>query len=200
MKLETKFKKKFSEIFFSINFPFIKKTLRFFFQFYPTPSEFTYGIGSRCFDGQYVGFGDYDNLELEEVVEELKERQQFFDLGSIYIFQTEKNGFHFICLDKKSLRNWFNILKSTSADPSFIYSIKLFQNREWILRFAEKGEREKPKYVCGLIKKPKKNSIVSLAHKTFLKNYYGVNEFSSQLDDGITELSVIKYNTANRLK
>jgi len=180
--------------------PFIKRTFRTLFQLYRTPDTWTSGVSSVCKDGQHVLFFDYDKIgDLERIENELKELQEYFCLSHAYIFQTGKENFHAIILDKHSLRNTFEILKETNTDHAFIYSIKVLRGREWILRIAEKGNRPKPRFIKVL--KSKNDSYqISTAHKLFLQKYYGVPKLKYNFEDNITIIPLVNYNTGNRVQ
>ncbi|KKK51537.1 hypothetical protein LCGC14_3113940, partial [marine sediment metagenome] len=148
MKFRAHLSRYFSNLFLEFRIPIVKKSVQLSAKLYNSPESIAYGLGSRCKDGKYVGFGDYDNLEYDLVLDEVLTIMKKFSLKNVFLFQTKKEGYHFICLEKKSLGDWFHILRDeSSCDVAFIYSVKNFKGREWVLRYSEKGGREPPTYI-----------------------------------------------------
>lgn len=95
------------------------------------------GYTNRCKDGHYIVVLDYDNLEYEWIVEEVKRLQKDFCLGTFHIFSSG-NGYHAVCLDKLLLSEYLMVLHASSVDAEF-YRIPLtFQRRCWTLRLTTK--------------------------------------------------------------
>lgn len=200
MKLEIKLKREYSQFFFSLKVPFTKKMFRFITDFYPVPETVVQGITSRCEDSRHVLLFDYDKIELEMVEREINYLQDFYQLGNFYLFKNDKkNSFHAVCLEKFSILEAWEVLKQSSADQAFINAIRYFTGREWVLRYSEKGKREKPVYLKTIFGVPN-NRTVSTAHKEFLKIYYGVPISDGKKEDGITKIPVTEYKTGSRIQ
>lgn len=199
MKFQTKMNDKYSSVFVSFKIPFTKKTFRHHVIIYNSPDCWVHGYSSRTEQGRYVLFHDYDNLDFESILNELKYLQKKFRLSNYYIFKLDReNSFHAVCLDTFSLSDAYEIQKQTSSDLAFIHSIKNLQTREWILRIDGKGSRKQPLFIAV----SENNSdfhVKSSAHKNFLKKI-GVNKkyFRGKNWDKCKILSLVDYNTANR--
>ena len=198
MKLETRLTRKFSSVLFSLGIPFTGKKARFYFQLYKNPNEWVKGYSSRTQNGRYVLFHDYDNLELSEVVEELKWLQKKHSLSDYYVFKSPdlENSYHAVCLDTMPISEAYEIQKQTSGDGAFINSIKKLKTKEWILRCSNKGERNPPMFL-RMLKSKKNRRIKSKAHANFLRKF-GVGISKKGKWDNQTELTLVDYNTANR--
>ena len=64
-------------------------------------------------------------------------------------------------------------------------------------RFDKKGDRLAPSYFCKLLAKGTR--IKSTAHALFLKQFGAPISFKKKFD-GFKELSLVDYNTANRIE
>jgi len=197
MKLETKKGINYSSFFFSFGLPFVKKKFNFRAALYNSPDTWVLGYSSRTDQGKYVLFHDYDSLELSDILEELNFLQKKHELSDYYIFKLDrKNSFHAVCLDTFSLSDAYKIQKETSSDIAFIHSIKNLRTKEWILRFAKKGDRAAPVFHKRLIS-PFHKRIKSSAHAKFLRKM-SVKVSNKGLWDKCEFLHLVKYNTANR--
>jgi hypothetical protein len=203
MKLETKRTDNYISFFLSVKIPFFNKTFRHHTILYASPDAWVHGYSSRTFAGKYVLFHDYDNLELNDVVEELKFLQKEFGLSDYYIFKLDReNSFHAVCLDTFNISKAYDIQKATSSDLAFIHSIKNLQTKEWILRIGGKGNRNAPKFLMSINSKNNDLHLKSSAHKDFLIKYFGVSKefFKGKKWDNGKKLGLVKYNTGNRIK
>lgn len=201
MKIESTNKQGLFSFFFQSNLPFSKKGFLFRFSLYNAPNCRVCGYSSRTQTGQYVLFHDFDELELQDVIEELKYLQKKFCLSDYYIFQMPDNpkSIHCVCLDAMPLSEAYEIQKHTSCDQAFIHAIKNLKMREWVLRFSEKGERKKPVFVKTVFSNNFKR-IKSSAHAEFLLKWFNVKVRQKGHWDKKTKLGIIHYNTANRTK
>jgi hypothetical protein len=91
----------------------------------------------------------------------------------------------------------YNILKDSSTDMAFTNSIKNLQTRAWVLRWAEKGERNAPKYNSTLSSKFRKREQ-SKAHRLFIEKL-GVPVEDRGRWDKFNQIQMVKYDTANRI-
>lgn len=203
MKFEAKRTDNYVSVFLSVKIPFFNKTFRHHSILYASPDAWVHGYSSRTFAGKYVLFHDYDNLELKDVVQELKFLQKEFGLSNYYVFKLDReNSFHAVCLDTFPIAKAYEIQKSTSCDFAFIHSIKNLQTKEWILRIGGKGNRHAPKFLCVLPSKKNDLHVKSSAHKDFLLKYFGIPKefFKGKKWDKGEKLGLVKYNTGNRIK
>lgn len=113
---------------------------------------FHYGIGNRCEDGQYVLFLDYDKTPLDWITEELRLLQEWFELGTAYLFRT-KNGHHVIFLEKFSLSEIVEMLGCVSIDRNYKEVPLHYARKIWVLRQTQKTG-EKIEYL-GCLPNPK---------------------------------------------
>jgi len=198
MKIESKKGNNFSSFFVSFGLPFIKKKFNFRIALYNSPDTWVLGYSSRTDQGKYVLFHDYDSLRLSDILEELNFLQKKHKLSDYYIFKLDReNSFHAVCLDTFSLSEAYEIQKETSSDLAFIHSIKNLRTKEWILRFAKKGDRAAPEFHTRLIS-PFRKHIKSFAHAEFLRKL-GVPVQKIGYWDNCKNLHLVKYNTANRI-
>lgn len=198
MEFKTKKTDKYVSVFLRFRLPFFKKTFSNSLIFYNAPEHWVRGYSSRTEAGRYVLFQDYDNLELSAVIGELKYLQERFKISDYFIFKLDRdNSFHAVCLDTFSLAGAYSILKETSCDFAFINSIKRLKTKEWILRLTGKGDRGAPKYLMTI---PANSRLVrSTAHADFLRSL-GVKVPRGGQWDGCKRLTIVDYNTANRVE
>lgn len=197
MKLETTATRKYAGIKLEFKVPLTKKTVRLYAGAYNTPDQWTNGYSSRCKDGMFVLFHDYDELSESDVVNELRAMQKMHKIGNYYLFKTDRdNSFHAVCLDKFSLAEAYSIQKTTSSDFAFIESVKRLAHKEWVLRYGEKGSRGAPEYLQTIVSKYQGRKKSS-AHADFLKAQFGIKTPGYNWD-GLTELKLVDYTTCNR--
>ena len=201
MKFETKRADNYTSVFISFKVPLMNKTFRHHSIIYNTPNAWVHGYSSRTEKGRYVLFHDYDNLELDSIISELKYLQKQFKLSNYYLFKLDReNSFHAVCIDTFALNQAYEIQKETSCDLAFIHSIKNLQTREWILRIGKKGNRQPPQFLT-VIKNPFDEREKSSAHKEFLIKFGVPKEyFSGAKWDKCKNLALCDYNTANRIE
>lgn len=198
MKLETKKGQNYSAFFMSFGLPFVKKKFNFRVALYNSPDTWVSGYSSRTDQGKYVLFHDYDSLEYSDVIDELKFLQNKFKLSDYFVFELDReNSFHAVCLDTFSLAEAYKIQKATSSDLAFIHSIKNLRTKEWILRFAKKGDRAAPVFKTR-IASMFDGKIKSTAHAKFLRK---TKIFVSKKGkwDKCEFMHLVKYNTSNRV-
>jgi len=200
LKIETKRKDNYVSLFVRLNIPFVKKTFRWHTILYNSPDAWVHGYSSRTQDGRYVLFHDYDNLDKESIVNELKYLQEVHNLGDYYLFRMDReNSFHAVCIDTFSLRDAYKIQQETACDLAFIHSIKNLQTKEWILRWGKKGFRDCPEFDC-VVKSKYGCRIKSMAHGLFMKKMGVAIDMKKGKWDGNKLLAFVDYDTANRIK
>lgn len=202
LKLEIKRADNHVSFFFGFSIPFVDKSFRISSMLYNSPNAWVHGYSSRTEQGKYVLFHDYDNLDLQSVVCELRFLQKKFKLSNYYIFKLDReNSFHAVCIDTFNLVQAYEIQQETSSDQAFIHAIKNLQSREWILRIGKKGTRERPKFLT-IVKSDYNLRTKSSAHKDFLIKF-GVPQayfIGGSRWDNCKNLLLVDYNTANRIK
>jgi len=112
--------------------------LQFIFQRY----QKVYGVNSDLDDGSHFLMWDFDQCELSEVLDSLREVQRKFRLPNIYVIQTDRRGsYHAYCFAKKTWAEAVFILMSTRhCDQGFI---KLAVLRGYItLRITPKRRKD----------------------------------------------------------
>lgn len=198
MKIETKKSENYSSVFFRINLPFTNKVFRIYSLLYNKPNAWVHGYSARCEDSRFVLFMDFDSMPYVDLINELQFLQNKYHLGDFIIFKLDRDdSFHAVCLDKFSMLEAYNILKDSSTDMAFTNSIKNLQTRAWVLRWAEKGERNAPKYNSTLSSKFRKREQ-SNAHRLFIEKL-GVPVEDRGRWDKFTQIQMVKYDTANRI-
>lgn len=201
MEFKVNLSKKFSQLKLFISL--FGWTFRTFFQLYPTPQTWTVGQSSRCADGSHVLFFDYDNLDLNEIVPEIKYLQKKEPLIGAYFFKLDRDkSFHVIIPQKMFLNQCFEIIEKTSSDYSFkIAGIRKGLTKEWILRAFEKGKRGKPKFIgylpsnfeCDVNK-------ISFEHIHFMEEHYEATKAKLLEYEENEGIGLVRYNTSNRIK
>lgn len=165
----------------------------------PIPDSETEGIDSRCADFKHVIFLDYDKIDFDYLIEELKWLQEEFKLSEFYVFDTgrakgELRGYHAICLDKLPIHEVFKIVMHSSCEMAFKLAPNIFNEyKAWVLRTHAKAGRSKPAYLCTV---PSRWHIheQSSAHAAYLEKHYGV-PVKLVNPDGLTEIGITKYRT-----
>lgn len=100
---------------------------------------------SNKVDNRYCIFLDYDLTEETTVDSDIKGLQKNYDLGNAYVFKTRK-GFHVMFIDLVEYEELLTILKASSCDEHYKYVSRKNNNRQWVLRFTPKGEKNEVTY------------------------------------------------------
>ncbi len=201
MQFEIKTTAKIKQFRFELTIPVINRTFRIIINWYRTPDTWTYGMTSRCMDGRHVLFFDYDHVGFREIADEIRYLQKQFQLSHAYVFELDRDkSYHVVILDKFSLKKAYQIQSESNVEWAYLNSVRFTRGREWVLRIAEKGERNPPKWKCT-IKSPYQKHIISTAHKNFLHKFenYQVPMLKYKNEDNITKIPTVKYNTGNRV-
>ena len=201
MEFQVKTTPKVKQFRFQITVPFIKKTFRTIIQYYRSPDTWTYGMTSRCQDGKHILFFDYDHMGLKEIIDEIEYLQEYYSLSHAYIFELDRNkSYHVVILDKFSLKDAYEIQSQSNTEWAYLNSVRFTRGREWVLRIAEKGNRNPPHFL-KVIKSKNQEHQISKAHKNFLQKYehYAVPKLSYKKEDTYTRIPIVKYNTGNRV-
>jgi len=151
---------------------------------------FVNGIRSVCEDGKHVLFLDFDNIALCAVEAVCRILQLHFRCGDFLIFESSKNSFHVICIDKFSMLDCVKLQEFAGCDRTFIsFSLR---RRFWVLRFSAKGHKKKPALVRVLYNRGIRHR--SSAHARFL-NLYSDSKLSLKGDDKCKDIMIHRYAT-----
>lgn len=178
------------------------------------PATWTWGMESRVpGTNLHVLFIDYDTIREDVLENEVRFLQQEFELGNFYLFQTEDKGvredgepwgnYHAICLDMFTLRDRYQILLTTSTEWAFKNAPKIYPEKAWVLRYAEKGERKKPDFL-KVIESPfegKNDFFQSSPHAKFIDAWYETDIDRTLVNPkGSGTIRLNYYNTGSKVK
>lgn len=107
-------------------------------------------------------------------------------------------GFHAVCLDEVTLNQLMIIQSRTSCDLGFKIAPRLDRARNWVLRFEEKGDREKPTYLKTLFAKTNRKQHLGSAQLLFAN--FGIPIEFLQNNDGNENVALEGYLTGKRVK
>jgi hypothetical protein len=162
------------------------------------PIEPTAGISARIKNTtEFVTFLDYDNITDDRLKEELTYLQELHELGDFHIFKTNDFGRHAICIDRLPLKQEVEVVNDSNCDAIFKRGIRINENRTWILRALEKGNRPKPQFLYSIESAYNGNRLQSQAHALFINRYFDA-KFRLVNSDGNDELEIQGYKTANK--
>ena len=153
-------------------------------------SEYVEGYTNRCKDGKYVIFLDYDRVPIEWIMEEIKQLQEIYEIGDFYIFQSSKESYHAVCLDKVALTEYLSILHNSSVDTDYVDVPLYFGRKIWSLRLTDKNKN--PIRFVGKAKGKFSELNQSSAHTTILNNLFDL-KIELKYPDGEKELILARY-------
>jgi hypothetical protein len=78
-------------------------------------SKVCFGITNLAKGGYSIPFFDYDTVDIENIILELKQLQEYYNLSDIYIFNSN-HGYNALSLDKIE----FNLLKEIYETTEFV--------------------------------------------------------------------------------
>lgn len=166
----------------------------------PTPKVPTIAIASRVSGTPYhVVFLDYDYIELDVLVDELRALQDTFKLSDFHIFKMDrKDAYHAICLDMLPLSEVRRIVASSSCDLAFKSVLQFNELRSWILRTYEKGKRKRPEFL-GIVESKHNEHVQSAVHAKYLNLHYRTFIKLKKPYDS-SDLYMTSYLTASRVE
>lgn len=184
-----------------------------FFAIYKKPTIKTIGITNETKDLYYVPFVDYDNININKVIDEAKKLIDLFELSGLCLICSYQKvsdddmvygNYHLIGLDKMTYETHRALLDETCCDRNFKRVPEFFRYKHWVLRiypkFNEKNWeilKDKPKFICWIKKADVGNEWEqSKAHYEFLRKYYNIPKLKLNFDNN-TKLNIIKYNTTS---
>ena len=104
-------------------------------------TEVIEGVYSSLDNDNHFLMWDFDDIELDSVIESLASIQSLFILPKINILETEKGkGYHAYCLYKASFKNVCAILALTHGIDMRYYTAGVMRHK-WTLRIGEKSGR-----------------------------------------------------------
>lgn len=104
-------------------------------------TEVIEGVYSSLDNDKHFLMWDFDDIELNSVIESLNSVQSTFGLPKIHILETEKgNGYHAYCLCKVSFKDACAILAITQGIDMRYYTAGVMRHK-WTLRIGEKSGR-----------------------------------------------------------
>lgn len=107
-------------------------------------------------------------------------------------------GYHALCLDEVTLNQLRIIHSRTSCDLGFRIAPRLDRGRHWVLRFEEKGEREKPEYLKSLLSRTSRKQHLGSAQLLFAN--FKIPMELLQNSDGNENVALEGYLTGKRVK
>jgi len=143
----------------------------------------------------YATFLDYDDVAIQHVRKDVKALQLLYDLGTGFVWRTDKSSFH---VAFPSLTNWVEqvmVLHSANVDKAYKHEFVRYGERT--LRVSGKGPKPAP--VFKEILRASTNRPVSLAHVHYCMHSSGVaNGVLEQFNGGMwqTRLQIVKYHTS----
>ena len=176
-------------------FTILNKRFVFKFDWRDVRSNTVAGYTNRCIDGKYIVMLDYDNMELDWVINEVKFLQNEFNLSEFYIFRSNTANFHAVCLDKVNFWEYKDILESSSVDPAYKQIPFKYGKKLWTLRVTPKNGKSL-KYE---LKMPVISNVlareVSTPHMKLLTTLFEIHDFSvdSKRLDNQDQMILAKY-------
>jgi len=157
------------------------------------------GVSSRIpGTARHITFLDYDNIVDERLMEELRYLQTEFKLGNFYILQTRNGGRHALCLDALRFKDVLEIVRFSSCDLMFKKAPRINEYRNWVLRYAKKGNRDAPKYLYTVESPYEGENRQSRGHAKYLEKFDITIDLKKPI--GPEEVEIQAYNTGKRVE
>lgn len=168
-------------------------------------TEETRGLSSICEDLKHIVCLDYDKIDKNVVVKELKYIQKKFGLTPFYLFTTEEKeekgitigNYHARSITKLTPSEVMTIQKNTHCDSNYITMPIRNKFRSWVMRDTIKGNKQPPEYIGIIGEKINLDNETSKGHLNFLKSVYGVDDVSYTNLDCYETVEGHKYTTFN---
>ncbi len=160
--------------------------LGFNFHFKWKRGETVSGFSNRTSDGKYLVFLDYDRQKPEQVLMEVEDLIEQHQLGNSILVKSSNEGHHFLCFDKLTRQEFYDVLRSSNADKSFKLVPIRAKHYTWILRTTMKAEK-KPKIIRTFISQYNCLRKKSLAHIQYANKFYKA-DWKDTNNDGLTKL------------
>lgn len=156
------------------SFVLFDKLYGFSFATKPYLKQYMYGFTNRCIDGKYIICLDYDRMNLEWILPEIRQLQNNLGLSTFYIFESSPGSYWAVCLTKVSFKHFVDIIRSTSCDDAYKTVPLYYGKKLWTLRLSDKNGIA-PKLIHTMVNSSKDtflNRKLSLAHYKLLKKIY----------------------------
>ncbi len=151
-------------------------------------SKVCFGYTNIASKGFYLPFFDYDNIDINDILKELKRIQNKFMLSNIYIYES-KNGFNALSLDKLP----FNVLKELYKNCEYLCEdyVRLGLDRSFLtLRLG--GDKK----LFTVLVTRNRYYIKSLAHALVLIEFLNTNVEIDKDFDSNTVIRLKAYRSA----
>jgi len=149
-----------------------------------------FGITSKCGDNKHIVFCDFDNINISEVFETLKNMQFHYELSTFYIVKST-NGYNAFCLSKMDLKDITSMLKEYhSIDPLFI-KLSSEKRKLFVLRM------DKDKHFCAKLPSYDTTKQLSNAHYRFFTEImdFPLEPINKRLSDNLKFFRIIAYKS-----
>jgi len=143
--------------------------------------DVAYGYTNRCEDGKYIVCIDYDKIDLQWIIPELKRLQQDFSLSHFYIFRSSKKSYHAVCFDKLCLNSLLTVLRSSSVDLNYINVPLKYGAKIWTLRITDK--QNIPVEFVGRVASVYSTTEKSLPHMKFTRKIFDIKNMDIKNND-----------------
>ena len=142
---------------------------------------------------------DYDNIVDERLIPELRDIQEWFEVGNFYVLSSSELGRHCICLDALPLHEVITIVNFSSCDRAFKKAPRISEYRTWVLRYQKKGNRPAPHYVYTIESIYEGQNPQSVGHKLFLEQVFGIPVSALKNPIGEKAIEIQTYNTWSKV-
>lgn len=175
--------------------------------FYQKP-DWVKGYSSMCGDSRHILLLDYDNVSYQFVISELRRLITVNKLTNFYVFvsrESDVNGqlignYHAVCLSKFLPYEAKKIIGQSHCDYAFRSMPLRKPYRCWVLRISGKGDRTAPEYKDVVVSEYDQR-VISTAHKKLLEKLFNIKIVGSRFkEDGLDDIYIHDYQTANRLE
>ena len=129
------------------------------------------GVRSICEDGSHVLFLDLDNYSFKKLRTKLKELQDNYDVGTLYVFESSKNSYHVVSFNKFTYGEVIDIMKWFDWDCLKKYVLFSLKRGAFVLRFTDKYKKSMPTLKLIVVKDSIEKEQ-SKAHAKFFRLYY----------------------------
>lgn len=158
------------------------------------------GICSLTADQNHIIMFDIDIKDIvnePKITGELRRLQKEFSLSTIYLLKT-MNGYHGYCLDKRTLKEAWDILKNCKYEDTNHAYIGYRYRKHWVLRIGSDIKPTCTINAYGEDKPPLEINGKSNAHRLFLNQHYGLSIQPSLMFDNSINCLAIKYPQRNK--
>lgn len=139
---------------------------------------------------------DYDNVNLNVVLEDWKLIQKRFRLPPAYLFKTKEGNYHVICLRRFLNATIHSILQYTRCDENYLSMPLRNPNRSYVLRLSDKKGSKRPTFEGEIGEYKNLLYKISTAHKRLLSKLYPKIKHPKYIvEDGLKIVKLQRYET-----